>query len=161
MDTDKKMMTRAEFLKEEGAFSFCLDPLDVNVAKMHKWIDREVRLWQEGQAYSTTEYWVARNPEREISKVSITVQQTTACCTITVRVTDKPLRYIAERTVWTGTLDELKRQSTTPSGHIRLTWWSCRVTTRTSRQYCQQLILPRKFMMPMHIYWICGNRIWI
>ena len=121
------MLTREEFLREEGPFSFCLDPLDVNVAKMHKWIDREVRLWQEGQAYSTTEYWVSRNPEREISKVSITVQQTTACCTITVRVTDKPLRYIAERTVWTGTLDELKRLMVGDNFLIvckrELLWW--------------------------------------
>ena len=121
------MLTREEFLREEGPFSFCLDPLDVNVAKMHKWIDREVRLWQEGQAYSTTEYWVARNPERELSKVSITVQQTTACCTITVRVTDKPLRYIAERTVWTGTLDELKRLMVGDNFLIvckrELLWW--------------------------------------
>lgn len=111
---DNQMLTRDEFMREEGPFNFCLDPLDVNVAKMHQKIDREVRTWQEGLAYSTTEHWVSRNPEREISKVSIRCSkvletQGTACCTITVRVTDKLLRYIAEQTVWAGTLSGLKR----------------------------------------------------
>lgn len=108
------MLTREEFLREEDPFGFCLDPLDVNVARMHQRIDKVVRLWLDGQAYSVTECWVSRNPERCISKVTIICikegeAKTGNCCKILVRVTDKLLKYIAEQEVWSGTLAELRQ----------------------------------------------------
>ena len=102
------MLTRKEYMKEAGPFGFCLHPLDVNIAKMQQKLQKQVEPWEEEQEHSVTEHWVSRNPEMSISKVSITALQTTECCKVAVRVTDKRLKYIAKRPVWIGTLNELK-----------------------------------------------------
>ena len=102
------MMTRKEFFEKNRSFDFCLHPLDVNIVKLQQKLQKQVAQWEEEQEHSATEHWVSRNPEMSISKVSITALQTTECCEVVVRVTDKRLKYIAKRPVWIGTLNELK-----------------------------------------------------
>lgn len=133
MNTSKEILTREEFLEKAGLTGFSLGLLDTNIANIQQKLQQQVSLWKDGQTYSITEHWVSRNPRMSISKVSICCSkdsstQTTDCCNILIRVTDKHLKYIAQRTVWFGTYNELKQMLDSDELLIcckkELLWWN-------------------------------------
>lgn len=73
------MMTKEEFMSRPSDFSFCLNPLDVNLVKMQESLIKQMESEgpkEDGSFESKAEHYESKNPEREYRDILLLILET-------------------------------------------------------------------------------------
>ena len=106
------MMTKEEFICRPSDFGFCLNPLDVNLARMQETLIKRMESEgpeENGKFEAIVEHYESKNPEREYCDILLLIQETdsspltrTRMFEVKLIVTDKPGKNIIESSIYYG-----------------------------------------------------------